>query len=129
MAAPARGRTAAAARVRMLGRLTARPPYSVAFLGSWSRRSVAELLLVGLAVLGAAGLRLVPGVLGDLGRIVLIAVGAVFDELLLGELEPLGLPAAGLLDGLALFAAALVEVEQWVGGVLAGHREHDTRSR
>ena len=41
----------------------------------------------------------------------------------------LGLAAAGLLDGLTLFAAALVEVEQGVGGELSSHCEHCTGSR
>ena len=39
-----------------------------------------------------------------------VAVGGVFDEFLLGQLEALGLAAAGLVDRAALFAAAALEV-------------------
>jgi hypothetical protein len=39
-----------------------------------------------------------------------IAVGGVFHEFLLGQLEPLGLATAGLIDRSALFAAPLLEV-------------------
>src|SRR5690348_16452181 len=44
-----------------------------------------------------------------LGR-VLVAVGGVFDHLLLGQLEALGLSAAGLLHRTPLFATALFEL-------------------
>jgi hypothetical protein len=44
-----------------------------------------------------------------------VAVRGVFDQFLLGQLEALGLAAAGLVYGLALQAASLVEVEQRVG--------------
>ncbi len=68
------------------------------------------MLLVGLAVGRLVGVALGCGVAHDPRGGVFIAVGGVFDQFLLGLLEALGLAAAGLLDGTALFAAALLEV-------------------
>ena len=71
---------------------------------------------------------LVEGVARDLRRRVLVAVGGVFDQFLLGQLEALGLATAGLLDGLALLAPARAQLEQRVGGHLVGHGANCTRS-
>jgi CsoR family transcriptional regulator, copper-sensing transcriptional repressor len=88
-----------------------------------ARASVAEVLLVGLAVgrvrlvlLGLAG-----GIARDLRRCMLVAVGGMFDQFLLGELEALGLPATGLVNGLALFAPTLAQLEDRIGGDFACH--------
>ena len=73
--------------------------------------SVDQMLFVGLAVdRGLRLLLLATRVTDDARGRVLIAVGGVLDQLLLGQLEALGLAASRLFDGGALLAAALVEL-------------------
>jgi hypothetical protein len=47
---------------------------------------------------------------------VLVAVGGVLDQLLLRQLEALGLAASGFLDGAALLAATPGELDDRLGG-------------
>jgi hypothetical protein len=60
------------------------------------------VLLVGLAVVLVVLLGLGGGVAHDPRRRVAVAVGGVFHEFLLGQLESLGLAATRLIDGAAL---------------------------
>ena len=81
--------------------------------GRERRGSVGFLLLVGLPVallhrsllLGHA-----LGVAEDRGGAVFVTVGGVFDQLLLGLLEALGLAAAGFIDRTPRFSSSLLEV-------------------
>src|SRR5438094_570978 len=82
---------------------------------SASQRSVPLVLLIGFAVHGPVGLLLGAGVIDDARRRALVAMRGVLDQFPLAELEALGLAAAGLLDGLALFAPALGEIDVRIG--------------
>src|SRR4029079_2312938 len=69
---------------------------------------LARVLVVGLAALVALVVLGLPGEIARVGAGV--TMGRVFDQLLLGQLEALGLAAAALADRALLFSAALVQV-------------------
>src|SRR5438128_8870895 len=87
---------------------------------------VGAVLFVGLAV---GGLRLLlrgARIVDDAKRRVLIGVRGVLDELPLAQLEALRLPAASLLDRLALFATALNQLQQRIRPRLRVHGADST---
>ena len=94
------------------------------------RRSVGLVLLVGLAVHGLAllaarrpaRLLLGCGIAHDQRGCMFVAVGGVFDQLPLGQLEALGLASAGLLDRSACLAASRIEIQR------VGHKANSTRT-
>src|SRR5271168_924578 len=65
---------------------------------------------IGLALHGARGLPLGRRVEHDARRRVLIAMGGMFDQVPLGQLEALGLASPRLLDGAARFAPTHFEL-------------------
>src|SRR4051812_29955662 len=83
------------------------------FFASEPKPPLVLLVLAGVLVIGLAAL-VAPEPLrlaGEIARVgPRVAVRGVLDQLLLGELEALGLAAAALADGALLFPAALVQV-------------------
>src|SRR3984957_20647589 len=72
--------------------------------------SVGFDLLIGFAIALPIARVIAPRVLGNARSGVLIAMGAVLDQFLLGLLETLRLAATGLLDRATLLQAALLQV-------------------
>src|SRR5438105_14598583 len=98
-------------------------PWVLVATARGGERSVDLVLLVRFPVHHGSRslLLLLPHVVHDARRRLLVPVGGVLDQFLLAELEALRLASAGLLDREALFAPALGEFEQPVGGWLVIH--------
>src|SRR5271154_1750275 len=80
------------------------------------------VLLIRFAVQELGGLLLAGRVAHDARRRVLVAVGGVLDQFLLGELKALGLASAGLIDSHTRLAASFLQVTSGVGGRQLVHR-------
>src|SRR5438067_5989743 len=87
---------------------------------------VGAVLFVCLAVRGSVPLLLGARVVDDAKRRMLVGVRGVLDQLLLAQLKALRLAAARLLDGLALFATALDQLEQRIRPRLRVHGADST---
>src|SRR6516165_646628 len=92
--------------------------------------SIGLVLFVGFAVHRAGLLLLLgPGVVHDAGERLLVPVGCMLDQFLLGELKALGLASACLLDGHTLVASTFGALKLRIGRPPIGHRQTVLRWR
>src|SRR5262249_36120646 len=97
-------------------------------LADWCSRSratagsIGPVLFVSFAVHRARCLLLLRScVVHDACERLLVPMRCMLDQFPLGELEPLGLASACLLDGQALFASTFGEIRQWIGRPVVDH--------
>src|SRR6516165_8588900 len=91
--------------------------------------SIGLVLFVGFAVHRARCLLLRSCVVHDAGERLLVPVRCMLDQFPLGELEPLGLTSACLLDRQALFASTVGEFKQRIGRPVVDHGQTVLRWR